>query len=366
MKMMSRNQSNLEFRKKLLRWYQHHHRKLPWRETTDPYKIWISEVMLQQTTIPAVIPYYKTWIQIFPDIESLASSPIRKVLKVWQGLGYYQRAKNLRKAARIIVKDCEGKIPLNYEDLRKLPGFGPYTTAAILSLAFDKPFPVVEANVRRVMMRLLLIRGEAHPKNDRLLLSCLQPLLPQKNIRFFNQALMELGALVCRAQNPLCLLCPVRAFCRAFKAGEQEVIPSPKKRSYKKIETVVGIIQKNKKYLIQKRPSNGLLADLWEFPGGKRKAGETLEDALHRELKEELGADVQETKFLIKVQHSYTQYQVSLYAYECSLKAEPKNSNNLWRWVTLRGLRHYPFPSGSAKIITFLEEKEKRIQTQTT
>jgi A/G-specific adenine glycosylase len=363
--MKSQDQLKSEFRRRLLRWYKAHHRKLPWRETTDRYKICVSEIMLQQTTVPAVIPYYKKWIQVFPDIKSLASSPITKVLKVWQGLGYYQRAKNLHRAARIIVRNFGGKIPQNYEDLRSLPGFGPYTTAAILSLAFDKPFPVVEANVRRVMMRLLLIRGEAHPMNDRLFLSWLQPLLPRKNIGLFNQALMDLGALVCRAQNPLCLLCPVQAFCKAFKVGEQEVIPSPKKRSYKKIETVVGIIQKNGKYLIQKRPSTGLLADLWEFPGGKRKAGETLGDALRRELKEELGADVRQTKFLVKVQHSYTQFQVSLYAYECSLKAKPKSSNNLLRWVTIRGLRHYPFPSGSAKIVNFLEEREKTTNQQT-
>jgi A/G-specific adenine glycosylase len=343
-----------EFQKRLFRWYERHHRSLPWRDSVDPYKIWISEVMLQQTTVQTVLPYYAKWIKTFPRIKDLSQAPLQKVLKYWQGLGYYQRAKNLHKASRIIMEKFRGQIPQEYEELKQLPGFGPYITAAVLSLAFDKPFPVVDANVRRVLMRLKGARGEANPKNDKGLFDFLSPFFPRKKTGIFNQAMMELGALVCRPKNPSCLLCPLNDFCQAFKEGVQEVIPLPKKRNYRRIEAVVAIIKKNGKLLIQKRPPEGLLADLWEFPGGKRKSGETLEDALHREIKEELHTEVQSEKFMIRVQHAYTQFQVNLYAYECRL------NKNFHRWVTLEGMKRYPFPSGSAKIIKYLEESEKK------
>lgn len=355
--MSSQNQRITEFRRRLLRWYRNHYRKLPWRETQDPYKIWVSEVMLQQTTVTAVLPYYNQWIKYFPNIKILSQSPLQKVLKAWQGLGYYQRAKNLHKASRIIKDKFKGQIPPDYDGLKKLPGFGPYTTAAVLSFAFDKPYPVVDANVRRVIMRLRSIRQRTST-GDKALLPFLESHLPLKKSGHFNQALMELGALICRPKNPRCLLCPVTEFCKAYQEGEQEVIPPPKKRIYQKIEAVIGIIRKNGQILIQKRPSQGLLADLWEFPGGKRAEGESLEQALDREIKEELSAEVAQKNFLAKVHHAYTQFQVDLYAYECRLKNEPR-LNRRQRWVTLKDIRRYPVPSGSAKIINFLEKREK-------
>ncbi len=351
--------SAAEFRKKLKSWYSAHHRDLPWRQTRDPYKIWVSEIMLQQTTVPAVIPYYMRWMEVFPNIFALSNAPLQKVLKVWQGLGYYQRAKNLHKAAKIIVRDHGGQVPQNYDDLRKLPGLGPYTTAAVLSIAFDKPFLTIDANIRRVLMRLLKKTQKPTLAIDRDLQHAFSPILPKKHSGIFNQALMELGSLVCRSKNPLCLLCPVPDFCGAYKAGVQEVIPIPAKRSYKKIDAVIGIIEKNGKFLVQKRPSSGLLADLWEFPGGKINKQETAEQALKREIKEEIGAEILHERFLTKVRHSYTQFQVSLHAYSCDLKKDPILDRNRHRWVSLRGLRQYPFPSGSAKVIEFLERAER-------
>lgn len=347
------------FWKKLRLWYKKEHRKLPWRESHDAYEIWVSEVMLQQTAVQAVIPYYKKWLKLFPDIQSLSQAPLQKALKAWQGLGYYQRAKNLHKAARDIMERFKGRIPRDYETLRKLPGFGPYTTAAVLSFAFDIPYPVVDANVRRVLMRLTALAGEASPKCDRTLLQFLQPHFPSQNTRLFNQALMELGSQVCRAKNPLCHLCPISQFCRAYERGEQEVIPRPKKRNYRKIDAVVAVVRKKGKYLIQKRPTEGLLADLWEFPGGKRKSRETREKALHREIREELAARVKEAEFLTRVRHAYTQFQVTLSAYECILQNEPRLRKGYHRWVSLQGLNRYPFPSGSAKIIEALKAREK-------
>ncbi len=357
---MSRSQKDpVTFRKKIFRWYEQHARKLLWRNSRDPYKIWVSEVMLQQTTVQAVLPYYQEWMKTFPDIESLSQASSRKVLKTWQGLGYYQRARNLHQASKIIVDKHQGRIPQDYEEMRKLPGFGPYITAAVLSIAFNKPFPVMEANIRRVLMRITGARGEANPQNDQKFLRFLKPYFPQNKAAAFNQALMELGALVCRPKNPSCLVCPLSDFCQAFKDGEQEVIPRPKKREYRKIDAVVAVVEKNGRFLIQKRPPKGLLADLWEFPGGKRKTGETLEEALRREIREELQSEVLDVKLLIKVSHAYTQYQVSLYAFQCRLAKDPSPSKKRHRWVTLHGLRNYPFPSGSAKIIKFLEQRAK-------
>lgn len=314
--------------------------------------------MLQQTTVGAVIPYYEKWLKRFPDVRSLSRAPLQKILKAWQGLGYYQRARNLHRAAKILVQEKGGKFPDSYEGLRALPGFGVYTTAAVLSIAFDRPYPVIDANVRRVLMRIYGIRGEADAEHDKILRERLMPHLPKKRAGTFNQALMELGALVCKPRNPFCLLCPVQTFCLAFERGEQEVIPRPKKRTYHKIEAVVAIIRRDGMILLQKRPPTGLLAGLWEFPGGKKKAGESLRAALAREIREELGADLGQARYLMKVRHSYTQFDVTLHAYEATLKGEPKLKRNSHRWVGPRSLQKYPFPSGSAKIVNALQEKQ--------
>ena len=357
-------QNAIEFKRKLETWYSAHHRKLPWRETLDPYKIWISEIMLQQTTVQTVIPYYNDWIERFPDILTLSTASLQKVLKAWQGLGYYHRAKNLHRASKIIMTDFKGQIPQNYDDLKNLPGFGPYTTAAVLSIAFNKPFLTIDANIRRILMRLMKLPRKATSSIDKKLHHFFTPLLPRRNMGIFNQALMELGSLLCRPKNPLCLLCPVLDFCGAYKNGEQEVIPIPEKRSYKKIQAVIGIIEKNGKFLIQKRPSTGLLADLWEFPGGKLEKEETAEQALKREIQEEIGVEIDEKCFLTKVQHSYTQFQVTLHAFSCSLKTDPVLDKIRHRWVSLKEMRQFPFPSGSAKVIKFLEKRRETNRTR--
>lgn len=353
--MIKTNLPHESFSPTLLNWYRKHYRRLPWRQTRDPYIIWISEIMLQQTTVQAVVPYFENWIKVFPDITTLSQAPLQKVLKAWQGLGYYQRARNLHAASQIIVKAHKGKIPKNYDVLKKLPGFGPYTTAAVLSLAYDLHYPVIDANVRRVLMRLKGLVKEANAGLDTELLEFLSPLLPEKDMGTFNQAMMELGALVCKPKNPACLLCPVSHICQAYKKGIQEVIPRPKKNSYKKVDAVVGIIKKDNKILIQQRPSKGLLAGLWEFPGGKIKSGESQKQALKREIREELDSEVQTAKFLVTVRHAYTHYQVTLHAFDCQLEHFPSLKKDVQQWVTLKGMHNYPLPSGSAKIIRFLE-----------
>lgn len=339
------------FAKTLIAWYLKNARDLPWRRTKDPYKIWISEVMLQQTTVAAVIPYFNKWLTTFPTVEHLARAPLQKVLAQWQGLGYYNRAKNLHRSAQLIVQGHKGLIPSHPDVVRKLPGFGPYTTGAVLSIAFDKKLPIIDANVRRVIMRLLGLEGEADTKQDKPVLEFLLKVLPDKSVGDFNQGLMELGALVCRSKEPVCVQCPVSGFCWAYKEGQQELIPTPKKRLIKDVEAVIAIIENNGRYFIQKRPSKGLLADLWEFPGGKIEAGETAKEALIREVQEEVGISPKSVKHLFDVQHFYTQFRVKLSVWRFEPKSDLPSVSKIRRWVLPKDFSRYPMPSGSAKIV---------------
>lgn len=343
------------FAQSLNAWYRKHARVLPWRKTSDPYKIWISEIMLQQTTVNAVIPYYQKWIKAFPTVYDVVKASPQKVLKLWQGLGYYTRVKNIHRSAKIICDVYKGKIPDNSEHLKKLPGFGPYTVGAVLSIAFDQRSPIVDANVRRVFMRLLAMDGYADVSQDPEIYKYLDKVMPQRNLRTFNQALMELGALICRNHEPICLSCPVKDHCLGYKKGVQEIIPKPKKRIIKDINAAIGILKRNGKYLIQKRPSSGLLADLWEFPGGKIKSKESPAEALRRELKEELDIDVKSSRHVMNVQHFYTQFRVNLHVSICEPVSFPR-THKYCKWVTLSDLRKYPMPSGSAKIVDRLSK----------
>lgn len=338
-----------QFAKKLSFWYKKNHRSLPWRQTHDPYKIWISEIMLQQTTVATVIPYYKRWIRAFPGIEDVAMAPLPKVLKSWQGLGYYQRARNIHKTARIVSDSFKGRIPRDYEVLRGLPGFGPYTTGAVLSIAFDRRCPLIDANVRRVIMRLLGLKGPADTRQDKKILSFLDKVLPRKGTGTFNQALMELGALVCQPQEPLCFSCPVKMSCKAYIKGWQDIIPERREKRAEKIEAVAGIIRHRGRYFIQQRRATGLLAGLWEFPGGKIEKGESPQQALRRELKEELNVSLVSARHFLMVRHAYTRFQVRLHAFHCVVKPLP-SSDRAHRWSRLTEFNKYPLPSATAMI----------------
>ena len=338
------------FSRALMAWYKKNARDLPWRRTKDPYKIWISEVMLQQTTVATVIPYYLRWVKEFPTVKSVADAPIEKILKSWQGLGYYTRAKNIHRCSKIICEDFNGKLPSDTWLLRKLPGFGPYTTGAVLSIAFGKRHTIIDANVRRVVMRQCAIKGFADTSHDEQIDKFLKEQLPFKDIGSFNQALMELGALVCRNRQPLCVACPVRDGCLAYKKGIQEITPQPKKKVIKTVNAVIGVLENKGKYFIQKRPPKGLLADFWEFPGGKVEKGEELKRALARELKEELGIEIISARHLMDVSHFYTEFRVNLSVWFCKPKTFPMVDKN-HRWVGPNEFSRFPMPSGSAKIV---------------
>lgn len=314
--------------------------------------------MLQQTTVAAVISYYEKWLRAFPDVYALARARLPRILKAWEGLGYYDRARRLHQAARIVCREFGGRLPDTQEELSGLPGFGRYITAAVLSLGYGRPVAVLDANVRRVFMRLGRIDDRPAAGAEAEIRRRLDGWLDRRRPGAFNQAVMELGALVCRPRNPRCPVCPLQPWCLAFEAGEQEVIPAPRRRPSERLEAVVGLIENGGRYLIQRRPPTGLLAGLWEFPGGKRKKGESLASALRRELKEELGVEVVSARRLLKVRHAYTRFLVDLHAYETTVKELPPLDRRTRRWVSRKALKAYPFPSGSARIIRFLEDRE--------
>ncbi len=232
--------------------------------------------MLQQTTVGAVIPYYNAWLRAFPDLQTLARAPLQKVLKAWEGLGYYQRARNMRRTARIIRDRCGGRFPEDPADLAALPGFGPYTAAAVASLAFHRPVPVVEANVRRVMTRMLGLAGPPGAGRDAAIARFLEKRISRRSPGNFNQAMMEWGALVCRPKNPLCLKCPGQNFCRAFARGEQDVLPAPKTLRPKDITAVVAVIRKTAAFSSRNVPRRGFWPGFGSFPAGRSRRAKRL------------------------------------------------------------------------------------------
>lgn len=345
-------------RRSLLGWYQKEKRDLPWRKTRNPYFIWVSEIMLQQTQVKTVIPYYKKWIAAFPTVKKLAESPENRVLKIWEGLGYYSRARNIHKAAKVVTREYGGKIPDNPEDILKLPGIGRYTSGAILSIAFEKTIPVVDGNVIRVLSRLFTLpENGAARESENKLYKIAENLLPRKDPGDFNQAMMELGATVCLPKKPSCPLCPVKSICQSRQLGLQESYPPPKLRAgTKKIEVSAAVILRNGKTYIQQRPLNGLMGGLWEFPGGKREKNESMENCLLREIREELGVDVVIREKLMTIKHSYTQFRVTLHVYFCKLpKGRIKASScEDWKWALPEELSNFPFPAANAKIVDYL------------
>jgi A/G-specific adenine glycosylase len=330
------------FASRLLDWYGIHGRSLPWRGVNDPYAVLVSEYMAQQTRVDTVIPYYLRWMQQFPTLQALAGAPQETVLKAWEGLGYYARARNLHKAAQQMVRDFNGTIPASVDDLRKLPGVGEYTAAAVASLAFGADEPALDGNLRRVLARITALPVDPRsPQGQSELTDTARHLLPPGRAGDFNQALMDLSNQVCLPKNPHCADCPLTDFCVAFQQNRQAYFPvKVKKAPVPTLIVTAGVLRRGNSVLLSKRPADGLLGGMWEFPGGKQEPGESLPECLIRELQEELGVTVKVGTDIGLFKHAYSHFKVVLHAFECEITAgepRPLASDGL-DWVAVERL----------------------------
>jgi A/G-specific adenine glycosylase len=330
----------------LIAWYAEYARDLPWRRTHDPYAIWISEVMLQQTRVETVVSYYARWMERYPTVGALAKASRDEVLALWEGLGYYQRAHNLHQAAKIVLMEHGGALPSSPAELARLPGIGRYTAAAIGAIAFNHDVVALDGNLRRVLSRLdNLAVDPRSPEGERRLLATASEMLPKGQASVFNQALMDLGATVCTPRAPICTICPVASLCLSFQAGVQEERPvRVKRKSIPHYAVAAAVIHRDGQVLIARRPEGGLLGGLWEFPGGKVEQGETFETCLRRELGEELGVMVEPGSKVGVFRHAYTHFRVTVHAFVCRIAGgEPEAlEHTAICWVSPGRLGDYP------------------------
>lgn len=347
----------------LLRWFRKTNRDLPWRRTYNPYHVWISEIMLQQTQMDRGVVYFLRWIERFPAVHDVAEADEQEILKYWEGLGYYARARNLHKAAKIIVEDFAGELPCDYKILLGLPGIGPYTAAAVASVACNEDVAVVDANVSRVYSRLFDID---EPIKERLVQKRIaviaKKLLPPTKARAYNQALMDLGGLICTPKSPRCHLCPIGGECAAYQAGttgQRPVINPPKKTV--NLERVAGVIRWEGQFYIQQRKADQVWGGLWEFPGGDLLEGEP-DEIVVRKIFEDTGLSVAVVKHITTVRHQYTHHKINLHCYLCNLvgsKVKPDlQSACEYRWLYSGELKDYGFPAGPRKVLEYIRKND--------
>jgi A/G-specific adenine glycosylase len=350
----------LTFAADLVTWYKANHRQMPWRETRDPYAIWVSEIMLQQTQVRTVIDYYNRFLTKYPDVASLAAAHIDDVLKSWEGLGYYTRGRNLHAAAQKIVADHAGVFPASIEDVIALPGIGRSTAGAILTFGAEQRHPLLDGNVKRVLSRIADIADpvEKPATIEKMWLLSAQLLDEAEEPYYYNQAIMELGATMCLPKAPRCLICPVQSHCVASQKGTQMERPvkGVKKAPLPHLQIGVGVVWKDEQILIQQRPKEGLLGGLWEFPGGKQEEGESIEETVTRELREELAIEVSIRSKIKVVKHTYTHLKITMHAYHCDwVSGEPTPAyEQAWKWVSPDELTLYAFPKANKTVLEAL------------
>ena len=338
---------------RLLRWFEKNGRDLPWRKTRDPYAIWVSEIMLQQTQVATVIPYYQRFLKAFPTVHHIAITNLSNVLKVWEGLGYYSRARNLHKTARMIIDYFGGKIPDNLKDLLSLPGIGRSTAGAILSFAHNKEAPILDGNVKRVFSRLFAISGRKG-RRENILWEISESLVPKGRSNPFNQALMDLGSMLCTPKDPQCPRCPLRDLCQGRASGTPESYPP---RAFKKPiphrTAVSAVIEKNKRFLLNRRPPRGLLGGLWEFPNWPMEGEKDSERYLKKKIKSEMGIEVKSQGAIGLFKQTYSHFRLSLHVYHC----QAIGGKNGGRWFPIRDLSRIPMSRIHRRIAQTLSKK---------
>ena len=356
---------NRLFTRSLLQWYEAHGRTLPWRQTNDPYAIWVSEIMLQQTQVATVHSYYLRFLSAFPTLQDLAAAPLEKVLKAWEGLGYYARARHLHRGAQEVVARFAGKVPSIFEEIVSLPGIGRSTAGAILTIAMGQRYPILDGNVRRVLCRYFAVLEDPKKKEiENELWAHSEKLLPKKKADLYTQAIMDLGATLCTSASPRCPVCPVQKGCRAYQKGLQAELPM--KGLKKKVphrDYVAGVVFHEGQVLIRRRPLKGLLAGLWEFPSGRIESqisGGGLEKELEALFENEMNLSVRATHPWMEIKHVFTHFRMTLHVFVCSAEKTEKVSAPL-RWVRLRNLADYPFSAAHQKIVLKVAEiKDER------
>jgi len=349
-----------QFRSDLLDWYSLHARDLPWRNSDDPYHVWVSEIMLQQTRVAQAQPYFLRFLEAFPSVRHLATAELDEVLLLWEGLGYYSRARNLHRAARQIVNRFGSRFPTEEKDARQLAGVGPYTAAAVLSIAYGRPVAAIDGNVTRVLARYFAIedpidRSAAKREVSAAATALIDPDAPGA----FNQAMMDLGATVCMPSNPSCNSCPLSIGCRARKRGLETSLPvSGSARSVPHYDVAVGVIPNaNGEILLTKRPEDALLGGLWEFPGAKCRDGETLENALRRGVSERVGIDVEPESEILSVRHAFSHFKITMHAFSCQTvdSGGVAESPQPYRWIDRADMRSVALHRAARKIADHIE-----------
>ncbi len=351
-----------EIARAVLAWFRRARRPLPWRASRDPYRIWVAEVLLQQTRVEQAAPYFERFVRRFPDVASLARAPTQQVLKAWEGAGYYARARRLRQAAGILVREHGGALPRTVDALERLPGVGAYTARAIGALAFDLPVVPLDANVLRVAARWAREERDVGRRAvQEELRARLERSIPSGASGAFAEGLMELGELVCRPRRPRCDACPVAFGCRAYRelAAPGRLPRSTRRPARPHVRAAVVALRHGSRWLVQRRPAGGLLGGLWEFPGGKLERGERPVDAARRELREETGVAVGRLAPVGVVRHGYSHFTVELHVFEGRARAMSPPARGR-RWATLAEISRLPLPRATGKILGALRARRPR------
>lgn len=348
-------------RKQLGDWFDRNRRDLPWREGSNPWHIWLSEVILQQTRVDQGLPYFLRFVEQYPTVRDLANAELDDVLRLWEGLGYYSRGRNLHKAARHVMEHRDGKLPTSFEEWLALPGVGPYTASAISSIAHGEAKAVVDGNVIRVLTRLHAFEeavGTSAAKRQ--IQTWADDFLDVAHPGRHNEAVMELGALMCLPSTPRCDECPVQSGCEAYRLDRQTDFPvKKKKKPVPHYDIAVGVVRdRDARIFIQQREAESMLGGLWEFPGGKVEEGETAEDACRREVAEETGMDVEVVGPITTIKHAYSHFRITMHAFDCALlSAKSAGDNQPYAWIAREEFAEYAFPRANRKLLDLLAKE---------